>query len=58
MESESAESSASASPFGVAGAWETLTAALVSGVSLIWELIIHSDSIGHSSFVTVMPFLP
>lgn len=43
MESESAESSASASPFGVAGAWETVTAALVSGVSILCELVINSD---------------
>lgn len=32
MESESAEGPASASPFGVAGAWETVTAALVSRI--------------------------
>lgn len=54
MESESAESSASASQFGVAGAWETVTAALVSRILIICELIINSDS----SFVTVVPFLP
>lgn len=41
MESESAESSASASQFGVAGAWETVTAALVSRTFIICELIIN-----------------
>lgn len=41
MESESAESSASASQFGVAGAWETVTAALVSRILIFCELIIN-----------------
>lgn len=54
MESESAESSASASQFGVAGAWETVTAALVSRLFIICELIIHFDP----SLVYVMLFLP
>lgn len=52
MEAESAESSASASQFGVAGAWETVTAALVRGILIICELI------RHSSFVAAMPCLP
>lgn len=43
MESESAESSASATQFEVAGAWETVTAALVSRIVIICELINHFD---------------
>lgn len=58
MESESAESSASASQFGVAGAWETVTAALVSRILIICELIVKFDQNRHPLFVAAMPFLP
>lgn len=58
MESESAESSASASQFGVAGAWETVTAALVSRILIICELIVKFDPNRHSSFVAAMTFFP
>lgn len=43
MESESAESSASASQFGIAGAWEMVAAALVSRIAIICRFIITFD---------------
>lgn len=57
MESESAESSASASQFGVAGAWETVTAALVSRILIICELIVKFDQNRHSCCYAISPVL-
>lgn len=51
MESESAESLASASQFRVADAWETVTAALVSGIYIICEFITTFGYIRHPSLL-------
>lgn len=51
MESESAESLASASQFGVADAWEAVTAALVGRTKIISEFIITFGYIRHPSLL-------
>lgn len=51
MESESSESPTSASQFGIAGAWEMVTAALVSRIAIICRFIITFDYIRRPSFL-------